>query len=49
MSGEFFFFAGVDDLQKKERISKPLYFFHQHPSTDIVYFDCTISSELREF
>ena len=49
MSGEFFFFAGVDDLQKKERISKPLYFFHQYPSTDIVYFDCTISSDSENF
>jgi glycosyltransferase involved in cell wall biosynthesis len=46
-TGEYFFFAGADDIQNCERISKPLDYLLKNPSTDIVYFDCTICSSSK--
>jgi len=48
-TGEYFFFAGADDIQNYERISKPLDYLQKNPSTDIVYFDCTICASTQSF
>ena len=48
-TGEYFFFAGADDIQNCQRISKPLDYLQKNPSTDIVYFDCTICSSAQSF
>ena len=48
-TGEYFFFAGADDIQNCERISKPLDYLQKNPSIDIVYFDCTICSSNQSF
>jgi len=48
-TGEYFFFAGADDIQNCERISKPLDYLQKNPSIDIVYFDCTICSSDQSF
>ena len=48
-TGEYFFFAGADDIQNCERISKPLDYLQKNPSIDIVYFDCTICSSTQSF
>ena len=48
-TGEYFFFADADDIQNCQRISKPLDYLQKNPSTDIVYFDCTICSNSENF
>lgn len=42
MRGEYFFFAGSDDIQFPDRISLPLSYLARNEEVDIVYSDCEL-------
>ena len=42
MRGEYFFFAGSDDIQFPDRISLPLSYLSRNGEVDIVYSDCEL-------
>jgi glycosyltransferase involved in cell wall biosynthesis len=42
MNGEYFFFAGSDDIHFPDRISVPLAYLANNPDVDIVYSDCEL-------
>jgi len=48
MNGEFFFFAGSDDIQFPDRITTPLSYLKANPDVGVVYSDCELWHESED-